>query len=69
MFCHFFLFEQLYKKLNTHVALVGLEIWNDEDKIKITPNASFTLENFSKWRGDVLLSRKRHDIAQLITYV
>nr|KAF6309449.1 ADAM metallopeptidase domain 28 [Pipistrellus kuhlii] len=59
--------NMLYKKLNTHVALVGLEIWNDEDKIKITPNASFTLENFSKWRGDVLLSRKRHDIAQLIT--
>ncbi|XP_059551941.1 disintegrin and metalloproteinase domain-containing protein 28 [Myotis daubentonii] len=59
--------NMVYKKLNTHVALVGIEIWNDEDKIKITPNASFTLENFSKWRGDVLLRRKRHDIAQLIT--
>ncbi|XP_030879993.1 disintegrin and metalloproteinase domain-containing protein 28 isoform X1 [Leptonychotes weddellii] len=59
--------NMLYKKLNTHVALVGMEIWNDEDKIKITPNASFTLENFSKWRGSVLLRRKHHDIAQLIT--
>lgn len=65
----FILSGQLYKKLNTHVALVGIEIWNDEDKIKITPNASFTLENFSKWRGSVLLRRKSHDIAQLITYV
>nr|KAF6478934.1 ADAM metallopeptidase domain 28 [Molossus molossus] len=59
--------NMLYKKLNTHVALVGIEIWNDEDKIKITPNASITLENFSKWRGSVLLRRKRHDVAQLIT--
>nr|XP_019569677.1 PREDICTED: disintegrin and metalloproteinase domain-containing protein 28 isoform X1 [Rhinolophus sinicus] len=59
--------NMLYKKLNTHVALVGIEIWNDEDKIKITPNASFTLENFSKWRGSVLLRKKHHDIAQLIT--
>ncbi|XP_029806243.1 disintegrin and metalloproteinase domain-containing protein 28 [Suricata suricatta] len=59
--------NMLYKKLNTHVALVGIEIWNDEDKITITPNASFTLENFSKWRGSILPRRKRHDIAQLIT--
>nr|XP_034821739.1 disintegrin and metalloproteinase domain-containing protein 28 isoform X5 [Pan paniscus] len=59
--------NMLYKKLNTHVALVGMEIWTDKDKIKITPNASFTLENFSKWRGSVLSRRKRHDIAQLIT--
>lgn len=65
----FILFGQLYKKLNTHVALVGMEIWNDQDKIKITPNASSTLENFSQWRGSVLSRRKRHDIAQLITYV
>ncbi|XP_033285656.1 disintegrin and metalloproteinase domain-containing protein 28 [Orcinus orca] len=59
--------NMLYKKLNTHVALIGMEIWNDKDKIKISPNASLTLENFAKWRGGVLLRRKRHDVAQLIT--
>ncbi|XP_023592462.1 disintegrin and metalloproteinase domain-containing protein 28 [Trichechus manatus latirostris] len=59
--------NMLYKKLDTRVALVGMEIWTDEDKIKITPNASFTLENFSKWRASVLPRRKHHDIAQLIT--
>ncbi|KAG8518197.1 Disintegrin and metalloproteinase domain-containing protein 28, partial [Galemys pyrenaicus] len=59
--------NMLYKKLNTHVALVGMEIWNDKDKIKISRNASSTLENFSKWRGSVLSRRKHHDIAQLIT--
>ncbi|XP_016069666.1 PREDICTED: disintegrin and metalloproteinase domain-containing protein 28 [Miniopterus natalensis] len=59
--------NMLYKKLNTHVALVGIEIWNDNDKIKITQSAQATLENFSQWRGNVLLRRKRHDIAQLLT--
>ncbi|XP_059958547.1 disintegrin and metalloproteinase domain-containing protein 28 isoform X3 [Mesoplodon densirostris] len=59
--------NMLYKKLNTHVALIGMEIWNDKDKIKISPNASLTLENFAKWREGVLLRRKRHDVAQLIT--
>ncbi|XP_008052868.1 disintegrin and metalloproteinase domain-containing protein 28-like, partial [Carlito syrichta] len=59
--------NMLYKKLDTHVILVGMEIWTDQDKIQITPNASITLENFSKWRGSVLSRRKHHDIAQLIT--
>ncbi|XP_036880624.2 disintegrin and metalloproteinase domain-containing protein 28 [Manis javanica] len=59
--------NMLYKKLNTHVALVGMEIWNDKDKIEIIPKASFTLENFSGWKGGVLLRRKHHDVAQLLT--
>uniref|UniRef100_A0A0P6K5X1 Disintegrin and metalloproteinase domain-containing protein 28 isoform 1 preproprotein n=1 Tax=Heterocephalus glaber TaxID=10181 RepID=A0A0P6K5X1_HETGA len=59
--------NMLYKKFNAHVALVGMEIWTDDDKIKITPNISSTLENFSRWRGSNLLRRKHHDIAQLIT--
>ncbi|KAM7321362.1 hypothetical protein ACRRTK_019454 [Alexandromys fortis] len=59
--------NMLYKKLNAHVALVGMEIWTDEDKIKITPDANSTLDNFSRWRGNDLLKRKHHDIAQLIS--
>ncbi|XP_012889855.1 PREDICTED: disintegrin and metalloproteinase domain-containing protein 28 [Dipodomys ordii] len=59
--------DMLYRKLNATVVLVGLEIWTDEDKIKITPNATSTLDNFSKWRGRNLLSRKRHDVAQLVS--
>ncbi|XP_036884722.1 disintegrin and metalloproteinase domain-containing protein 28 isoform X1 [Sturnira hondurensis] len=61
--------NMVYKKLNTHVVLVGMEVWNEEDKIEITPNASFTLNNFCKWRRSVLPRRKQHDIAQLITTV
>ncbi|KAK7820676.1 hypothetical protein U0070_026220, partial [Myodes glareolus] len=59
--------NMLYKKLNAHVALVGMEIWTDEDKIKITPDANTTLDNFSRWRGSDLLKRKHHDVAQLIS--
>ncbi|XP_035888584.1 disintegrin and metalloproteinase domain-containing protein 28 isoform X5 [Phyllostomus discolor] len=58
---------EVYKKLDTHVVLVGMEVWNEEDKIEISPNASFTLNNFWKWRESVLLRRRHHDIAQLIT--
>ncbi|XP_032326731.1 disintegrin and metalloproteinase domain-containing protein 28 [Camelus ferus] len=59
--------NMLYKKLNTHVTLIGMEIWNDGDKIPVTPNVSLTLDYFSNWRGSVLLKRQRHDVAQLIT--
>ncbi|XP_065802990.1 disintegrin and metalloproteinase domain-containing protein 28 isoform X1 [Muntiacus reevesi] len=61
--------NMLYKKLNTYVALTGMELWNNEDKIHISSNASLTLENFSKWRANVLLKRKHHDVAQLLTTV
>ncbi|XP_007477887.1 disintegrin and metalloproteinase domain-containing protein 28 [Monodelphis domestica] len=59
--------NMLYKKLNVQVALVGMEIWTNGNKIKISPNANVTLENFSNWRGDILPKMKHHDIAQLIT--
>uniref|UniRef100_A0A8C5KLX0 A disintegrin and metallopeptidase domain 28 n=1 Tax=Jaculus jaculus TaxID=51337 RepID=A0A8C5KLX0_JACJA len=59
--------NMLYRKLDAHVALVGMEIWTDKDKINITRNANTTLKNFSKWRGSDLLRRKQHDIAQLIS--
>uniref|UniRef100_A0A8C5IMB3 Peptidase M12B domain-containing protein n=1 Tax=Junco hyemalis TaxID=40217 RepID=A0A8C5IMB3_JUNHY len=57
----------VYKAINTHVALVGLEVWTDGDKCPLTRNAGFTLEAFSKWRRSDLLKRKRNDNAQLIT--
>uniref|UniRef100_A0A098LWW8 Metalloproteinase, ADAM28-like protein n=1 Tax=Opheodrys aestivus TaxID=186591 RepID=A0A098LWW8_9SAUR len=57
----------VYKVLNTHIALVGLEIWSDEDKIEVHPTAGVSLDRFSKWRETVLLKRKRNDNAQLLT--
>uniref|UniRef100_A0A4X2JPB4 ADAM metallopeptidase domain 28 n=1 Tax=Vombatus ursinus TaxID=29139 RepID=A0A4X2JPB4_VOMUR len=59
--------NMLYKKLNIQVVLVGVEIWTNGNKIKISPDANVTLENFSNWRGGILPKMKRHDVAQLIT--
>ncbi|XP_026570661.1 zinc metalloproteinase-disintegrin-like NaMP [Pseudonaja textilis] len=57
----------VYKPLKVHVALIGLEIWSDEDKIEISETAGATLNHFSSWRQSVLLKRKRNDNAQLLT--
>lgn len=60
---------QVYKAINTYVALIGLEIWTDGDKCLLSRAAGSTLDNFSKWRLSDLLKRKRNDNAQLITCV
>ncbi|XP_063166975.1 zinc metalloproteinase-disintegrin-like NaMP isoform X2 [Candoia aspera] len=57
----------VYKALNIHVALIGLEIWSDEDKIVVNSSAGITLDRFSAWRQSYLLKRKRNDNAQLLT--
>ncbi|KAJ6653719.1 hypothetical protein lerEdw1_008790 [Lerista edwardsae] len=57
----------VYKAINVHVALTGLEIWSDGDKIEINEAAGVTLDRFSEWRQSVLLKRKRNDNAQLLT--
>lgn len=59
--------SQLYQALNFRVVLVGLEIWNDGDKIKVSPQADTTLDNFLVWRAQDLVRRQVHDNAQLIT--
>uniref|UniRef100_A0A8D2QD59 Uncharacterized protein n=1 Tax=Zonotrichia albicollis TaxID=44394 RepID=A0A8D2QD59_ZONAL len=54
---------QVYKAINTHVALVGLEVWTDGDKCPLTRNAGFTLEAFSKW----LLGRMKPCFVRRVT--
>lgn len=49
------------------MVLVGLDIWNHEDKIEVSSQASTTLDNFLAWRKRHLLGRQPHDNAQLIT--
>nr|XP_008523831.1 PREDICTED: disintegrin and metalloproteinase domain-containing protein 8 isoform X2 [Equus przewalskii] len=61
--------DKLYQALNFRVVLVGLEIWNDGDKIKVSPQADTTLDNFLVWRAQDLVRRQVHDNAQLITGV
>uniref|UniRef100_A0A3Q4H465 ADAM metallopeptidase domain 15 n=1 Tax=Neolamprologus brichardi TaxID=32507 RepID=A0A3Q4H465_NEOBR len=61
----FFLF-QFYRPLNVRVALTGLEIWSDRDKIRVEKSPTDTLNNFLEWRTRDLLPRLRHDNAQLV---
>nr|XP_033799677.1 disintegrin and metalloproteinase domain-containing protein 8 [Geotrypetes seraphini] len=61
--------DKLYQALNFRVALIGLEIWSNRDKILVSSNADTTLNNFLAWRKTELLKKKKHDNAQLITGV
>lgn len=55
--------------MNTFIALVSLEIWTDSDKIAVNTSAGETLNAFTKWRNGVLMKKKQHDNAHLITLV
>ncbi|NXL90111.1 ADAM8 protein, partial [Alectura lathami] len=61
--------DKLYQPLGLRVALIGLEVWSNRDKIVVSRNAEETLDNFLRWREMELLKRKPHDNAQLITGV
>lgn len=57
---------QVYKPLNTFIALVGLEVWSDNDKISVTAPAGATLDAFTTWRNNYLVKIKPNDNAHLI---
>nr|QGC85376.1 metalloproteinase [Dispholidus typus] len=63
------LVNRMYQALDTHVALIGLEIWSDQDKIKVSSSADDTLDLFATWRETDLLPRKMNDNAQLLTSI
>nr|WVG99568.1 snake venom metalloproteinase [Pseudonaja textilis]WVG99569.1 snake venom metalloproteinase [Pseudonaja textilis] len=63
------LLNMMYRPLNFLIALIGLEIWSNRDKINIEPEVAVTLKSFGKWRETVLLPRKRNDNAQLLTQI
>ncbi|XP_049336465.1 disintegrin and metalloproteinase domain-containing protein 15 isoform X2 [Astyanax mexicanus] len=58
--------DWFYRTLNVRVALLGLEIWSDQDKILVDKNPTDTLNRFLEWRTRDLLPRLRHDNAQLV---
>uniref|UniRef100_A0A1A8H672 A disintegrin and metalloproteinase domain 15 n=1 Tax=Nothobranchius korthausae TaxID=1143690 RepID=A0A1A8H672_9TELE len=58
--------DWFYRPLNVRVALTGVEIWSDRDKIRVEKSPTDTLNNFLDWRTKDLLPRLRHDNAQLI---
>ncbi|XP_032084681.1 zinc metalloproteinase-disintegrin-like MTP9 [Thamnophis elegans] len=59
--------NMIFRILNIHLALIGIEIWSNEDQIDVQPAASVTLDLFARWRETDLLPRRRNDNAQLLT--
>uniref|UniRef100_A0A4X2JU70 Peptidase M12B domain-containing protein n=1 Tax=Vombatus ursinus TaxID=29139 RepID=A0A4X2JU70_VOMUR len=59
------LLNVIYNTLDVHVALVGMEIWSDTDKIKVVPHAQSTFNKFLNWHSG--WKGKKHDHAQLLS--
>nr|XP_006986421.2 disintegrin and metalloproteinase domain-containing protein 7 [Peromyscus maniculatus bairdii] len=59
--------NMIYKTLNIHVTLAGLEIWSTGDKIEIASNLETTLMSFSTWQETVLKKRKDFDHVILLS--
>lgn len=64
----FVLILQLYNPLNIYIALVGIEIW-EQDNFQIQPQANDTLERFLNYRKYSINPKHENDNAQLITQV
>ncbi|KAK0146070.1 Disintegrin and metalloproteinase domain-containing protein 12 [Merluccius polli] len=58
--------DWFYRPLNVRVALVGLEIWSERDRIAVERSPTDTLNHFLEWRSRELLPRLHHDNAQLV---
>ncbi|KAM9622413.1 ADAM DEC1 isoform 1-T1 [Trichechus inunguis] len=61
------LLNVIYNTIDIQVALVGMEIWSDGDKIKVVPNTGVTFNNFMIWHRSNLAKKKIHDHAQLLS--
>ncbi|KAJ8013613.1 hypothetical protein DPEC_G00031620 [Dallia pectoralis] len=61
--------DKFYRALNIRVALVGLEVWSDQDKCPVTQDPFITLHEFLDWRKLKLLPTRPHDNAQLVSGV
>ncbi|ELK24065.1 ADAM-like, decysin 1 [Myotis davidii] len=59
--------SEIYNTIDIQVALVGMEIWSDGDKIKVEPNTGVTFNNFLNWHRSNLGKMKTHDHAQLLS--
>ncbi|KAM3867059.1 disintegrin and metalloproteinase domain-containing protein 19 [Diretmus argenteus] len=58
--------DKYYKALSIRVAVIGLEVWSDQDMIKVSDNPYSTLGAFLAWRRKQLRVLP-NDNAQLIT--
>ncbi|XP_043845904.1 ADAM DEC1 [Dromiciops gliroides] len=59
------LLNVIYNTLDVHVALVGIEIWSDTNKIHVVSNAHATFSKFLNWHKR--RRERKHDHAQLLS--
>ncbi|XP_042563887.1 disintegrin and metalloproteinase domain-containing protein 19 [Clupea harengus] len=60
--------DKFYKPLGVRIAVTGLEVWNDADRISVSENPFTTLGAFLSWRRKQL-PHLANDNAQLISVV
>ncbi|XP_051831907.1 disintegrin and metalloproteinase domain-containing protein 1a-like [Antechinus flavipes] len=54
------------RALRVRVVLVGLEIWTERDRVRVSGDLGEVLRAFNRWREGELAGRARHDAAHLI---
>ncbi|XP_012663160.1 disintegrin and metalloproteinase domain-containing protein 7 [Otolemur garnettii] len=59
--------NMIYKTLNIHVTLVGVEVWTNGDKLLQHSNIETTLLRFSTWQETFLKPRKNFDHVFLLS--
>ncbi|XP_075062002.1 zinc metalloproteinase-disintegrin-like protein H3 [Mixophyes fleayi] len=59
--------NKVYKSINTIVALIGIEIWDNKNQVEVNGSAPGNLDRFSAWGKESILPRVTNDNAQLIT--
>lgn len=60
--------DALYKPLDIHVALIGLEMWSQKNLIAINESLDELLDVFNTWRRRTLVPRLSHDVGHLFVY-
>ncbi|XP_018430134.1 PREDICTED: zinc metalloproteinase-disintegrin-like crotastatin [Nanorana parkeri] len=61
--------NMVFKAINVSVVLVGLEIWETKNQMEVNSSMGKSLNNFSKWRKEMLLPRLAHDNAYLFSAI
>ncbi|CAB3227734.1 unnamed protein product [Arctia plantaginis] len=59
--------NSVYSKLDIFIALAGVEVWNEYDKITFSSNSTISVVNFLEYRSRELINNIPNDVAQLLT--
>ena len=60
--------DSLYHPYNIRALLMGVEVWNDKDKMVVGPSASNTLQRFLEYKNTNIIQRFHHDCSLFVTH-